>query len=46
VTAPAGESTTGVTKQATVSDFPSAGRMTTLIWQQSQQNFAVRSVTP
>jgi len=46
VTAPAGEFITGVTKQTTVSDFPSTGRTTTLIWQQSQQNFAVRSVIP
>ena len=46
VTVPSGDFLTGVSSQATVPDFPSAGRITTLIWQQSQQNFAIRSVTP
>ena len=46
VTAPAGEFLTGASGQITVPDFPSTGRTTTLIWQESQQNFAIRSVTP
>ena len=46
VTVPAGEFLSGVTKQVTVTDFPVAGKTTVLIWQQSQQNFAVMSVSP
>ncbi|MGE5088279.1 MAG: hypothetical protein ACM3QY_04055 [Candidatus Levyibacteriota bacterium] len=46
VTAPAGEFLTGVTRQVTVSDFPTPGRTTVLVWQQSQQNFAIQSVSP
>jgi hypothetical protein len=46
VTVPSGEFLTGASKEVTVSDFPTAGRTTTLIWQQSQQNYAVKSVTP
>src|SRR2546423_1444263 len=44
VTVPAGEFLTGAAKQVTVSDFPVAGAATTLVWQQAQQNFAIRSV--
>ena len=46
VTVPAGQFLTGVSKEVTVTDFPSAGRTAVLIWQQSQQNFAIKSVTP
>jgi hypothetical protein len=45
VTVPAGEFMTGASKDVTVNDFPSAGRNTVLTWQQSQQNFAIKSVT-
>jgi hypothetical protein len=46
VTVPAGEFLTGVSATGTVPNFPSAGRAATLIWQQSQQNFSIQSVTP
>ena len=46
VTAPAGEFLTGLTRQVTVTDFPSPGRTTVLVWQESQQNFAIQSVGP
>jgi hypothetical protein len=46
VTAPAGEFLTGAVKQVTVTDFPTPGKTTVLIWQQSQQNFAIKSVGP
>ncbi len=46
VTVPSGEYMTGLSKSVTVSNFPSAGRTTTLIWQESQQNFAIQSVFP
>ncbi len=46
VTVPSGEFLTGVSSQITVPNFPSAGRTATPMWQQSQQNFAIRSVTP
>jgi sugar lactone lactonase YvrE len=46
VLAPAGEFLTGQSKQITAPDFPVAGRSTVLIWQESQQNFAVQSVSP
>lgn len=36
---------TGISKTATVSDFPSAGRTATLQWSQAKQNFAVTGVT-
>jgi plastocyanin len=46
VTVPSGEFLTGVSRQVTVSDFPTAGRSAVLVWQQSQQNFAIQSITP
>ena len=46
VTAPAGEFLSGASKQVTVTDFPTPGRTSTLIWQESQQNFAIKSVVP
>ena len=46
VTVPMGEFAVGLSRQVTVPNFPSSGRTTTLIWQQSQQNFAIRSVVP
>jgi hypothetical protein len=46
VTVPSGEFMTGLSKSVTVPNFPSAGRTTTLIWQESQQNFAIQSVFP
>lgn len=46
VTAPAGEFIVGASKSTTAADFPAPGRTTTLIWQQSQQNFAIQSTVP
>lgn len=46
VTVPNGEFITGVNKEVSVSDFPTPGKTTSLIWQQAQQNFAVKSVGP
>ncbi|HET9580692.1 MAG TPA: hypothetical protein VFP44_22890 [Usitatibacter sp.] len=46
VSVPSGEFMTGLSRNVPVSDFPSAGRTTTLVWQQSQQNFAIQSVSP
>ena len=46
VTAPGGEFLTGVAKQVTVQDFPVPGKTAVLVWQESQQNFAVKSVGP
>jgi hypothetical protein len=46
VTVPSGEFMTGMTREVTVADFPMAGKNTLLTWQQSQQNFAVKSVAP
>jgi hypothetical protein len=46
VSVPAGEFLTGASKQITVQDFPVIGKATVLIWQQSQQNFAIQSVGP
>jgi len=46
VTVPSVEFLTGVSSQVAVPNFPSAGRTTTLMWQQSQQNFVIMSATP
>lgn len=46
VTAPAGEFLVGASASSTVPNFPSAGRSTTLIWQQAQQNFGIQAVSP
>jgi hypothetical protein len=46
VTVPAGEFLMGVSKQLTVPDFPVVGKATSLVWQQSQQNFAIAGVAP
>ena len=46
VTAPAGEFLSGFSKQVSVQDFPAPGKTAVLIWQESQQNFAVKSVSP
>ncbi len=46
VTVPAGEFMTGVSREVSVTNFPTFGRNATLIWQQSQQNFAIKSVFP
>jgi hypothetical protein len=46
VTVPAGQFLTGVTREVTLADFPSAGKTTVLVWQEAQQNFAIKSVTP
>ncbi len=45
VVAPAGEFLRGLSATAQVQNFPAAGQTTTLVWQESQQNFAVQSVT-
>lgn len=44
VTAPAGEFLSGFSREITVPNFPTAGRTATLIWQEAQQNFAIKSV--
>jgi hypothetical protein len=46
VTVPSGEFMRGLSKSLTVPNFPSPGRTTTLVWQESQQNFAIQSVFP
>lgn len=46
VSIPAGEFLLGASREVLVPGFPSAGQDTRLIWQQSQQNFAVKSVAP
>jgi hypothetical protein len=46
VAVPSGEFLTGASKEVTVPDFPTPGRTTVLIWQQSEQNFAIKSVSP
>jgi hypothetical protein len=45
VTVPVGEFATGLAKTVPVTDFPSTGQTTTLVWQQSQQNFAIAGVS-
>jgi hypothetical protein len=44
VTVPQGEFPVGLSGQVTISGFPSAGKSTTLRWQQAQQNFAIVAV--
>jgi hypothetical protein len=46
VTVPQGEFMTGLARTVSVPDFPSSGRTTTLVWQESLQNFAIQSVAP
>jgi hypothetical protein len=46
VTVPANEFLTGASKGLVVSDFPRAGAGVRLVWDQSRQNFAIRSVDP
>ncbi|MEN9560275.1 MAG: hypothetical protein RLZZ502_1486 [Pseudomonadota bacterium] len=45
VTTPNGEFATGLSKTVSVSDFPSSGQTTTLVWQQAMQNFAIASIS-
>src|SRR4051812_1934328 len=45
VTVPQGEFPIGLAGTVTINNFPSAGKSTTLQWQQSQQNFAISSVS-
>ncbi len=44
VTTLGAEFVTGLSASATVADFPSAGKETTLIWQQSKQGFGISGV--
>jgi hypothetical protein len=44
VTAPAGEFLSGFSREITVPNFPVAGKTATLIWQEAQQNFAIKTV--
>lgn len=44
VTAPSGEFLSGFSRELTVPNFPVAGKTATLIWQEAQQNFAIKSV--
>ena len=46
VTRPAGEFLRGASKETVVNDFPVPGKSTTLIWQEAQQNFAIKAVSP
>jgi hypothetical protein len=46
VTAPGGEFLSGASRQVNVQDFPAPGKTAVLIWQESQQNFAIKSVSP
>jgi hypothetical protein len=46
VTVPGGEFLSGASRQVSVQDFPATGKTAVLIWQESQQNFAVKSVSP
>jgi len=46
VSRPAGEFLSGASKESVVNDFPAPGKSTTLIWQEAQQNFAIKAVTP
>lgn len=46
VTAPGGEFLSGASRQVSVPDFPAPGKTAVLIWQESQQNFAIESVSP
>lgn len=45
VVAPAGEFLRGANASVQVANFPSIGNTTTLVWQESQQNFAVQSTS-
>lgn len=44
VVVPAGEFITGVNRQVTVTDFPSAGKTATLDWREAEQNFGLKDV--
>jgi len=46
VTVPSGEFMSGLSKTVSVPNFPTPGRTTTLVWQESLQNFAIQSVFP
>ena len=46
VVVPAGEFLAGASSEVAVPNFPTPGRTTVLIWQQSEQNFAIKSVSP
>jgi hypothetical protein len=46
VVVPSGEFLSGAAAEVSVPNFPSAGRTTVLMWQQSVQNFVVKSVSP
>lgn len=45
VVVPAGEFARGLNKEVSVPDFPVAGSTTVLVWQESSQNFAIKSVS-
>lgn len=45
VVVPAGEFARGLNKEVNVQDFPVAGSNTVLVWQESSQNFAIKSVS-
>ena len=46
VVVPSGEFLAGASSEVAVPNFPTPGRTTVLIWQQSEQNFAIKSVSP
>jgi hypothetical protein len=46
VTVPSGEFMGGLSETVSVPNFPTPGRTTTLVWQESLQNFAIQSVFP
>jgi len=41
---PAGEFQRGLAGEVTLSDFPAPGQLTTLVWQEAQQNFAIKAI--
>ena len=45
VVVPAGEFARGLSKEVSVPDFPAVGSTTVLVWQESRQNFAIKSVS-
>jgi hypothetical protein len=46
VTAPSGSFLVGAAREISVPNFPTAGRTTTLVWQEATQNFNIKSVVP
>lgn len=45
VVVPAGDYARGLAKEVSVQDFPAVGNTTVLVWQESSQNFVIKSVS-